>query len=62
MIIRLISCCKFILSVCIICAFEICRKTPGLKTDANRFISRTVSLYDENSRIQKAQIMTAVRI
>jgi len=48
----------YILPAVITCAFEICRKTLRLKTDANRFISGTVTL----PGIQKAQLMTVLRI
>jgi hypothetical protein len=51
------------------CASEICRKTPMLKIDANRFISK-IAIHrktpmlktDANRFISKAQIMTAGRI
>ncbi len=43
-----------ILSTVTICAFQIFCKTPRLKTDANRFIGKTV--------LQKAQIMPVVSI
>jgi hypothetical protein len=51
-----------ILSTVTICAFQIFCKTPRLKTDANRFIGKTVCVYFSFGVLQKAQIMPVVSI